>query len=486
MPLINEIMNESPKPVTVPETSKCSNDSKLESKKSQTVEENENLPVQYRQEVAMKRRNFEERPEEHSNALPSGAQMALQDKLDNLKDEGKYRTFVDIERHVGAFPKATWHSERNVSSEKPIQVWCNNDYLGMGQHEKVIEAMCEATRSCGAGAGGTRNISGTTIYHTKLENILADVHDKEGALVFSSGFVANEAAISAIAKHLPDCEIFSDAKNHASMIEGVRNARVPKHIWRHNDLEHLEELLESRKECKNKLIVFESVYSMDGDIAPIEEICDLADKYGAITYIDEVHAVDDLADKYGGITYIDEVHAVGLYGKKGGGVAQERGLSDRITVISGTLGKAYGVHGGYIAGPSVIVDTVRSFAPGFIFTTSIPPAVAAGAYASVKYLKESSRERDIQKERAEFMKMKLKEKGIPFINSESHIIPVMVGNAKLCKQGADLLMAEHGIYVQPINYPTVPVGTERYRFTPGPLHDENMIINAVEALDQVW
>eukprot|EP00954_Amorphochlora_amoebiformis_P002545 200078-Amorphochlora_amoeboformis.AAC.1 len=398
-------------------------------------------------------------------SLPVNAMQSLENKLETLREEGKYRTFVDVERHVGEFPSATWHNPN--ATERPIQVWCNNDYLGMGQHEDVIEAMCEATKTCGAGAGGTRNISGTTIYHTKLEKELAEVHDMESALVFSSGFVANEAAISTIAKQLPGCEIFSDAKNHASMIEGVRNARVPKHIWRHNDLEHLEELLEARKDAPNKLIVFESVYSMDGDIAPIEEICDLADKYQALTYI-------------------DEVHAVGLYGEKGGGVAQLRGLSDRITVISGTLGKAYGVHGGYIAGPSVVVDAVRSFAPGFIFTTSIPPAVAAGALASVRYLKKSSKERDLQKERAEFMKKQLAEKCIPFINSESHIIPVMVGDAKLCKKGADLLMERFGIYVQPINYPTVPVGTERYRFTPGPLHDEEMIVEAVEALDEVW
>jgi len=399
--------------------------------------------------------------------LPAKAMSALTSKLDGLKKEGKYRTFVDVERHVGEFPKATWHKNARTKASKPIQVWCNNDYLGMGQHPKVIEAMCEATRTCGAGAGGTRNISGTTIHHTRLEKELAEVHDKESSLVFSSGYVANEAAISTIAKLLPKCEIFSDASNHASMIEGVRNARVPKHIWRHNDLDHLEELLAKADPAANKLIVFESVYSMDGDIAPIKEICDIADKYGALTYI-------------------DEVHAVGLYGKKGGGVAQLRGLSDRITVVSGTLGKAYGVHGGYIAGPSVIVDAVRSFAPGFIFTTSIPPSVAAGALESVRYLKKSNTERDVQKERAEYMKKLLKDKDIPFINSESHIIPVMVGDAKLCKKGADLLMEKFGIYVQPINYPTVPVGTERYRFTPGPLHDLEMISDAVDALDMVW
>jgi len=404
-----------------------------------------------------------------TTALPVAASEALSSKLEGLKKEGKYRTFVDVERHVGEFPKATYHEDptRTEAAKKSIEVWCNNDYLGMGQHPTVIDAMCDATRSLGAGAGGTRNISGTTIYHTKLEKELGEVHDKESALVFSSGFVANEAAISTIAKHLPKCEIFSDASNHASMIEGVRNARVPKHIWRHNDVGHLEELLAAADPDANKLIVFESVYSMDGDIAPIEEICDLADKYGALTYI-------------------DEVHAVGLYGSKGGGVAQLRGLSDRITVISGTLGKAYGVHGGYIAGPSVIVDAVRSFAPGFIFTTSIPPSVAAGALASVRYLKNSNEERDIQKERAASMKKLLKARRIPFINSESHIIPVMIGDAKLCKKGADLLMQKHGIYVQPINYPTVPVGTERYRFTPGPLHDNTMIEEAVDALDDIW
>mmetsp|Transcript_30065 Transcript_30065/g.52800 ORF Transcript_30065/g.52800 Transcript_30065/m.52800 type:complete len:533 (-) Transcript_30065:331-1929(-) len=399
------------------------------------------------------------------NALPPKAMQALESKLESLKAEGKYRTFIPVERHAGHFPEATWHKDQ--ASQKPIQVWCNNDYLGMGQHPEVIDAMCEATRTCGAGAGGTRNISGTTIHHTLLERELADVHDKEASLVFSSGFVANEAAISTIAKHLPNCEIFSDSDNHASMIEGVRNARVPKHIFRHNDLEHLEDLLAAADPSANKLIVFESVYSMDGDIAPIEEICDLADKYGALTFI-------------------DEVHAVGLYGEKGGGVAQMRGLSDRVTVISGTLGKAYGVHGGYIAGPAVIVDAVRSFAPGFIFTTSIPPAVAAGALASVKYLKESNVERDLQKERAEVFKGHLKKRGIPFLPSESHIIPVMVGDAKLCKKGADMLMEKYGIYVQPINYPTVPVGTERYRFTPGPLHNEKMIEEAVDALEDVF
>jgi len=433
-------------------------DPELKSASKKTLEVHNQNEQQQRKEAA--RKFSKARP-----PMPLKAHLALENKLEKLKSEGKYRTFVNVERHVGEFPLATRH--KTGVRTKPIQVWCNNDYLGMGQHPKVLDAMCDATRSCGAGAGGTRNISGTTIYHTLLEKELAEVHDKEGSLVFSSGFVANEAAISTIAKQLPNCEIFSDADNHASMIEGVRNARVPKHIWRHNDLEHLEELLSKADPEANKLIVFESVYSMDGDIAPIKEICDLADKYGALTYI-------------------DEVHAVGLYGEKGGGVAQQRGLSDRITVISGTLGKAYGVHGGYIAGPAVICDAVRSFAPGFIFTTSIPPAVAAGALASVQYLKESNKERDIQKERAEFMKALLKEKGIPFINSESHIIPVMVGDAKLCKKGADVLLEDHGIYVQPINYPTVPVGTERYRFTPGPLHDEKMIIDAVEALDTVW
>lgn len=449
------------------ETSSLSNSSKSPPVKhttKETIEEEFEIKKILKEVRMKKRKDMAAKVDLQKEAI-----HVMQNKLEILKDEGKYRTFVDLERTVGQFPGANWHINANAAKNgvKSVQVWCNNDYLGMGQHPEVLDAMCDAVRTCGAGAGGTRNISGTTIYHTMLEKELADVHDKESSLVFSSGYVANEAAISTVAKLLPKCEIFSDASNHASMIEGVRNARVPKHIWRHNDLKHLEELLQKCDPEAQKLIVFESVYSMDGDIAPIKEICDLADKYGALTYI-------------------DEVHAVGLYGKKGGGVAQLRGLSDRVTFISGTLGKAYGVHGGYVAGPSVMIDAVRSFAPGFIFTTSIPPSVAAGALASVRHLKSSQEERNTQKMRAKYMKTLLKEKNIPFINSESHIIPVMVNDAKLCKAGADILMNEYGIYVQPINYPTVPVGSERYRFTPGPLHDEKMIKEAVDALDAVW
>jgi len=337
----------------------------------------------------------------------------------------------------------------------------------MGQHPKVLKAMHSAIDAAGAGAGGTRNISGTTPYHTKLESELADLHNKESSLIFTSGYVANDASISTLAKMLPGCEIFSDALNHASLIEGVRHAGVPKHIFRHNDLGHLEELLSKADPACPKLIIFESVYSMDGDIAPIEEICDLADKYDALTFI-------------------DEVHAVGMYGHKGGGVCQQRGIEDRVTIISGTLAKAYGVFGGYIAGSSMVIDAIRSFAPGFIFTSSFPPGVAAAATASVQHLKISQIERQQHQLRAKQLKTKLAAAGLPYIDAESHIVPVMVCDAGKCKRASDLLLKNYGIYVQPINFPTVPRGTERLRFTPGPSHTPEMLDHLVASLRSVF
>jgi len=370
-----------------------------------------------------------------------------------------------MERQAGNFPMAYWHEAQKDPEE--VTVWCNNDYLGMGQHPVVTTAMINAIERSGAGAGGTRNISGTTPYHKELEYELAELHQKESALVFTSGYVANDASLSTLATLLPGLQIFSDSLNHASLIEGIRRSRASKFVFRHNDVDHLDELLSKAPKDAPKLVVFESVYSMDGDIAPIKEICDVSEKHQALTYI-------------------DEVHAVGLYGNRGGGVAQQRGLEDRISFISGTLAKAFGVFGGYVAGTRLLMDGIRSFAPGFIFTSSFPPSVAAGAAASVRYLKDSSAERLQHQDRSRRLKNLLQKAGLPVMMSESHIVPLMVGDARLCKLASDTLLQKHKIYVQPINYPTVPRGTERLRFTPGPLHDDEMMDHLVSSLLDVW
>lgn len=389
-------------------------------------------------------------------------QSFFRSELDALKSDGNYRHFAELERQNGAFPVARCHQTKG-----DVTIWCSNDYLGMGQHPDVIGAMHEALDRTGAGAGGTRNISGTTHDHVLLEEELADLHGKEAALLFTSGYVSNWTTLGTLSSRIPDCVVLSDELNHASMIEGIRHGRAKKLIWKHNDLADLEAKLRSLPIEQPKLVAFESVYSMDGDIAPIKEICDLADRYGAMTYL-------------------DEVHAVGLYGPRGGGIAEREGLMDRLTVIEGTLGKAFGVVGGYIAASNELCDFVRSFASGFIFTTALPPAVAAGAVASIKHLKSSQVERKIQKEMVAQVRARLDEIGLPHIDNDSHIIPVIVGDPQKCKFISDVLVEKFGIYIQPINYPTVPKGTERLRITPSPVHSAADIDHLICALEELW
>ena len=384
--------------------------------------------------------------------------------LAELHRERRYRVFADLERIAGRFPHAYWHAPEG---RRDVVIWCSNDYLGMAQHPKVVGAMTETAARLGTGAGGTRNIAGTNHPLVELERELADLHGKPAALVFTSGYVSNATGIATIAQLLPNCLILSDALNHNSMIEGVKRAGCEKQIWRHNDLAHLEELLQAADPAQPKLIVFESLYSMDGDIAPIAGICDLAEKYGAMTYV-------------------DEVHAVGMYGPRGGGVTERDNVSARVDVVEGTLAKAFGCLGGYITGSRELIDAVRSYAPGFIFTTALPPAICAAATAAIRHLKESHWERDRHQDRAARVKAVLNAAGLPVMPSGTHIVPVLVGDPEKCKQGCDLLLAEHGIYIQPINYPTVPRGMERLRITPSPYHDDALIDALAEALVDVW
>ena len=390
---------------------------------------------------------------------------AIETALTRLHEEGRYRTFIDVERKCGAFPRATWcHPD---GSAREITVWCGNDYLGMGQHPAVLAAMQDALAATGAGSGGTRNISGTTIHHKRLEAELADLHGKEAALLFTSAYIANDATLSTLPRLFDGLIIYSDELNHASMIEVIRRNGGRKRVFRHNDVAHLRELLEADDPAAPKLIAFESIYSMDGDFGPIAEICDLAAEFGALTYM-------------------DEVHAVGMYGPRGAGLAERDGLMGRVDIINGTLAKAYGVMGGYIAAGAKLCDAIRSYAPGFIFTTSLPPAMAAGAAASVRHLKTDQVLRDRHQEQARVLKMRLKGLGLPIIDHGSHIVPVHVGDPVHCKAISDMLLEDFGIYVQPINYPTVPRGTERLRFTPSPVHDGPMIDTLVSAMDTLW
>lgn len=402
---------------------------------------------------------------EWEEGLTMNIHQHMENALSELRTAGNYRVFAELERQCTAFPKATFHNELGVQTE--ATVWCSNDYLGMGQHPIVTERMIEIIGKCGAGAGGTRNISGTNHYHVVLERELADLHGKEAALIFTSGYVSNWAALGTILERIPGIIVYSDSLNHASMIEGIRHSRCIKRVFKHNNYKHLRQLMAADDPAAPKLVAFESVYSMDGDMAPIKEICDVADEFGAMTYL-------------------DEVHGVGMYGPRGGGVAEREGLMDRLTVIEGTLGKAFGVMGGYITGSATLVDFVRSFSSGFIFTTALPPALAAAAAASIHYLKESSKERRMHQAVVAKVRAAFDAKGIPHMVNPSHIVPVMVGNASKCKWISDVLLNQFGVYVQPINYPTVPVGTERLRITPTPVHTDADIRHLAEALSALW